>query len=142
MKVKNKYRTIVAVLAAFCVVTAGLTCNALASSKYAEPRLVAVSELQAELSVSSSGKTTCNGTVKLRNGYTGEMTMTLQCSANGVIWTEVKTWTDSGSGTLELEHSYYVASGYWYRVETSVDTYNALGTFIESASAFSDICRY
>lgn len=142
MKVKRKCRTIIAIVAVLCVLTAGLTCNAVGNTRLVEPRFTAISKVQAELSITSSGKTTCNGAVELRNGYTAELTMKLQRSTNGVIWTDVKTWTTSGNGTLSLEYSYYVASGYWYRVESAVDTYNAAGAFIESASAYSNICRY
>ena len=141
MKTGNRYRALIVGVAMLCLLLAGTSTNA-AESTSVQPRLTAVSAIGAELDVTSSGRADCYSEVELRNGYTGDLTMVLQRSTNQIIWSDVKTWTASGSGTIEMDKSYYVASGYYYRVVATVDTYNAAGSFVETVSSNSQICNY
>lgn len=137
---KKIFCTLSSVVMVFCVLTASLSVGATVDSNSSiQPFWIGLSSLKADLIISSFGLAECDGEVKLKNGYTADMTMELQRSTNLAAWETVNSWTASGGGTLELNKSYYVATGYYYRVEVSADVYNAYGTLIESPSKTSSI---
>lgn len=96
---------------------------------------------RAELSISSTGEADCYGQLRLLTNYTASGTLTLQ-KKDGDSWTELKTWSASGSGSVSCEKTWYVTSGNTYRVEYSMDIYNASGTYVDTATAYSSIVNY
>lgn len=138
MKLKKRRYSLIAAILVLCTLTTGLYASA-AESVPVQPRLTAVVDMQAGLEFNFLGGAKCEGAVYLGNGYTGDLTATLQRSTNQVLWDDVKTWTTSGSDFVEISKTYYVKSGYYYRVEIVVDAYNAAGAFVETVSLCSSI---
>lgn len=136
MKLKKRWDSLTAAILALCMLTIGLCADA-AESVPVQPRFTAVVDMQAGLEFNWLGGAKCSGGVYLENGYTGDLTVTLQRSTNQILWDDVKTWTTSGSDIFEISKTYYVKSGYYYRVEVVVDAYNAAGAFIETVSLYS-----
>lgn len=59
----------------------------------------------------------------------------------GTSWETVKEWTSSGT-TNNFAESWYVTSGYDYRVEILADVYNSSGNMIESQTTHSSVVEY
>lgn len=124
-----------------------LTSIASTSSAYTapsvQPRWSTMSAFTAQLDVSSLGRMDCTCRARLRDSSnSADLTMSLQRSSNGTSWTTVKTWTDSGRGSVSMDESWYVLSGYSYRVKATVEVYNSSGTLVESATAYSATVEY
>lgn len=126
-----------------------LTAVASTASAYAPPTEVAqpqwtrISQLKASLEISSAGRADCSGVIRLRNSSdSAEFTMSLQRSSNGTSWTTMKTWTDSGKGTVSMVENWYVLSGYSYRIKTTAEIYNSSGARVETATSYSDVVKY
>lgn len=64
----------------------------------------------------SSGTANCKGTVRSKNGVKCNATITLQKKSNG-SWVNVKTWTNSGTGSCTVKGSNAVTKGISYRVK-------------------------
>ncbi len=134
MKVKTAKR-ILCMLMAVVLLTSGI--NVFAGE--VSPRYTGTSTIVTDLSISSTGKATCAGTVVLYSGYTATLTMKLQ-QYNGSYWTTIQTWSTSDSKSLSK--FYYVSSGYSYRVVTSAKVYNSSGTYVETPSVTSATKSY
>lgn len=118
-----------------------LTSAIVAASAYApsteviQPRWARIYSLTASLDISASGRADCSSSVRVRDSSdSADLTMSLQRSSNGTSWTTVKAWTDSGRGSVSMDESWYVLSGYSYRVKATAEVYNSSGTLVESAS--------
>jgi len=99
---------------------------------------ISMSSISAGLSISSSGKSTCTGSVTpSSSSYTSKLTVGLQKST-GSGWSTIKTWTASGRGSAgaDLVSYYYVSNG-TYRVSSTAKIYNASGTLLETETAYS-----
>jgi hypothetical protein len=121
--------------------------NTTADTRAAEgsihPDFISMSSISAGLSISSSGKSTCTGSVTpSSSSYTSKLTVGLQKST-GSGWSTVKTWTASGRGSAgaDLVSYYYVGSG-TYRVSSTAKIYNASGTLLETQTAYSSTKTY
>ncbi len=140
---RRTIRSLAALFAVLCLLTASLSAGAVTNTPSPiQPRWTGASDITADLAMNPGGRAHCCGKVVLRSGYTGDMTMTLQRSTDQRTWSEVTSWSTSGSGTLELEKDYYVPSGYYYRVEVKVDVKNSSGKLIESPSKASSVSAY
>lgn len=102
-------------------------------------RYQGLSRLGAELSI-SSGSATCTGTATTVSGYTCDVTLRLQRYTNSK-WKNVKTWTLSGK-TNRFNETYYVTSGYEYRLEITADVYHSGGTLVDTATVYSNQVNY
>lgn len=102
-------------------------------------RYQGLSRLGADLSI-SSGSATCTGTATTVSGYTCDATLRLQRYTNSK-WKNVKTWTLSGK-TNRFSETYYVTSGYEYRLEITADVYNSSGTLVDTATVYSNQVNY
>lgn len=134
MKLK-KLRHLICILLTVALLTSGL-------SVFAEdiaPYYTGTSAISASLSISSSGKASCSGIIRLYSGYSASFTMKLQKYTGG-YWSTVKTWSTSDKHILSKE--YYVTSGYNYRVVTSASVYNSSGAYVETTSAISQTVSY
>ncbi|NTV91486.1 MAG: hypothetical protein HGA22_14190, partial [Clostridiales bacterium] len=96
---------------------------------------VALTQISAYLSISTSGCTTCSGTVvPSSSSYTSTITVSLQkYSTSG--WSVIKSWSGSGTGLAGASAggNYYVSTG-TYRVCSTANVYNSSGTLLETAS--------
>lgn len=102
------------------------------------PQFTAILSMSAGLSINSSGKATCAGSVTPSNDtYTADMTVSLEKST-GNGWSTIKSWTGSGTGYfgVVIDAYYYVTSG-TYRVCTTAKIYNSSGTLLETESFYS-----
>lgn len=97
-----------------------------------EPRYTGVTQISSTLNISNSGAASCSGKVKLRNGYTADLTVELKQDGE-----TIKTWTSSGSGTVTAGGTYYVMSGHDYIVTTTATVYDSNNKLVESPSTDS-----
>ena len=95
---------------------------AAAGSGTAQPRYIGLSEMYISFNITSLGRADCYSYAMMEPDYTGDLTMHLQRSTNQKTWFNVKTWTSEEGEEAELEESYYVVPGYYYRVQAKVHT--------------------
>ena len=117
--------------AALLLLLGALTAN-LAAAQAVEPRYTGTGGVTATLNISSSGGASCFGTAKLYSGYTADLTVELKKDGS-----TIKTWTDSGSGSLSAGGTYYVPTGHTYAVVTTVTVFDSNSKVVESPSATS-----
>lgn len=101
------------------------------------PRFVDIRMMSASIDVNSSGKAACYSYVDTANSsYTIYINMSLQRYVDGG-WSNVKTWSTSGTGEAELDKSYYVSSGYYYRTAVAATIYTPGGSYVETGYCYS-----
>ncbi|MBM6888198.1 hypothetical protein [Pseudoflavonifractor phocaeensis] len=105
-----------------------------------QPREIGVAIMNCRLSISSGGNASCFGDVSMSAGYDSEITLALQRSTNGRTWSNVASW--SGSGSETLTKSRFVTSGYDYRCKLTVKVYNSSGEYVITYSQYSDTISY
>lgn len=124
----------------FLLVTVLMSSVIVAHASEITPRYVnytGILVLTSGVDVSTTGKATGEGSVKLRDGYTADLVVELKQDGN-----TIKTWTDSGSGRVCTGGIYYVASGHEYTVTTTATVYDEDGNFVESVSKTSPVKDY
>lgn len=107
-----------------------------------QPRYQKINLLTSELlDINWLGKATCCGTVSLIDETCIiDLFVELQRSEDGVNdWDTIKTWSATGHEDVAIDETYYVASGYYYRVVTSAIIYDANENFIESNGVASAV---
>lgn len=92
------------------------------------PRYTGISNIDANLEI-KSGRATCRGTVEVKSNYTADLVLELK--RDGTV---IKTWTDSGTGKIELNKTYYVTSGHDYELEATATVYNSSNKVVETPS--------
>lgn len=98
-----------------------------------------INSVQASLSINQSlGVTTCTGRIVAKDMYPVSVDVVLQVKENG-RWTEVCSWSASGTYTASCTEHYAVYSGYEYRVLTWGYVYDSNGRIIESGSAVHEV---
>lgn len=104
---------------------------------------VNIASLNAGLSIDSAGKADCRGDAALyQRSNTSVLSVTLQKYSGG-RWTAVKTWSQSGRGTIptHVSKSYHVVRGK-YRVAAAIKVYRASGTLLETQTDYSSEVTY
>ena len=104
------------------------------------PRYTGLWDAYVGLDIDSNGRSTSTGEVTTYSGYTADVTMELQ-QKDGSRWEEVRTWTDVGE-EVYLDKDWYVASGYEYRVELSIEVSNSSGRVVDDVTIHSGIVEY
>lgn len=128
---------LVLLLASILVIPASAAEPVAAPLSSVTPRFVDISLMSASIDVNSSGKASCYSYVKTANStYKITIYMTLQRYVDG-YWKDVKTWSTSGTGEVDLDKSYYVTSGYYYRTAAAATVRTSSGTFVETADIYS-----
>lgn len=100
------------------------------------PFYLQIDALITSLSIDGSGKALCAGIVQATNSSNKlSIEVSLQQYKNSE-WMTIKSWTGTGPGymSLEVSGSYYVSSGYSYRVVSTASVYDASGNLLETAS--------
>lgn len=92
------------------------------------PRYTGISAIKANLEIENSFAA-CIGTVNVKTGYTADLVLELKRDG-----TAIKTWTDSGTGRIEINKTYYVTSGHDYELVATATVYNSGGKVIETPS--------
>lgn len=139
---KCTVRSIVAFITTLCLLTASLTAGAVSEEQSVQPRYTGITSLVPNLTISSKGRANCTTTVKLGNGYTANVTMKLEYSTNRLTWYEKTSWSASGSGTINMDETYTVSSGYYYRVSTTVNVYAANGNLVDNPTSSTSNIKY
>lgn len=105
-------------------------------------RYKAITDITAEVSISSDGVATCHGVARTTStDYSCILTMELQRKVKG-SWEPVYTWEKEGSLSASLYKDYAVTSGYYYRVYVTVEVYDEDGTLLDDANLSSNIQFY
>ncbi len=130
-------RKIQSTLSALLILSIFVT--ALGSVQAAEgtPRYTGIATITSALTISETGKATCDGKVILWSGYSVDLTVELK--RDGIT---IKTWTSSGSDMVSAGGTYYVASGHEYVVTTTATVYDSNGKIVESPSKDSPSKNY
>ena len=95
------------------------------------------------MDINSSGRASMNSTIIAYSGTVDQVRMSnyLQRYLNGA-WTTVNSWNQTTGGTsASWSKTYYVSSGYSYRLRTYFYMYDG-STIIESTSATSNSVYY
>ena len=108
-----------------------------ASATEISPRYIGIYQLNAEVTVSSSGRAECHGYVAVRDDYSADLTVELQRDGR-----TIKSWNDSGSGSISVFEPYYVTPGHDYQVVVSADVYNSQGRLVETLIKGSNVVSY
>jgi len=94
------------------------------------PNFVSIMTFSNDFSISSQGKASVTSYVTAIGVNKCSITVDLQRYVNG-SWTTIKTWTETNNNSYcSLGKSYYVSSGYQYRMTAYASVYNN-GSFIE-----------
>ena len=106
------------------------------------PRYVNISVFSASVGVNSNGKASCQAFVDTANSsHTIYLAIGLQRYKDG-YWTTIKSWDGSGTGEIELDKSWYVTSGYYYRTAATATVRTSGGSYVESATIYSQSDYY
>ena len=89
------------------------------------PMYTYISNAEALISINSSGKATVETYVTGNSEVTSiKAAINLQQYKDG-NWTTIKTWNESSSSRiLDFSSTYYISSGYKYRVKSTVTAYS------------------
>lgn len=104
------------------------------------PRYVALSRFSTTLSINSKGCASCLGTAITNINYTCDATLELQQKV-GSSWETIKDWSSRGDMN-SFSKSWYVTSGYDYRLKLSVDVYTTGGKWVEGSETYSKTVYY
>ena len=103
-----------------------------------QPRYVGVSNSTATLSISSSGRATVNARVYTFPDYTANLVVSLECDSG----TPVKSWNNSGGGSVTVDKIYYVSTGHNYYVSASIEVFDKNGKSVDSFTTESSVVAY
>lgn len=98
-----------------------------------QPKFTNISVFLNDFDITGTGKAILTSSVNARNVDECEINMYLQRYQNG-NWTTIKNWSTRESGTFcGLGQTWYVVSGYQYRMSTFAYVYQK-GSLVESTS--------
>lgn len=101
-----------------------------------QPRYTGIFDARTSLDISSSGKANVYRYVRTHSGYTADVTVSLIKDE-----TSIKSWSDSGSGGMEISKNYYVTSGHDYYTSLYVEVYNS-SKRVDLFTAYSEDISY
>lgn len=131
---KKTFRSVISLLLLLGI----LGCTLLAAhAEGISPRYTGLSTLSSSLKISAGGGATCRGSVTLKDGYTADLKVELKQDGS-----TIRTWTNSGSGTLSAGATYYVMSGHEYVVTTTATVYDSDGNLVGAPSLDSATKSY
>lgn len=121
---KRHTKRIISIVLLVCIFT---TCMVgVASARWSHTNY-----LSAGLSFGDLGKAHCSSYIEMTNfDETATIHMYLQRVVNGV-WTNVKSWTLTGSDCFGQSEYYYCTSGYYYRTHVAAYIYDSTGNCVE-----------
>ena len=122
---------------ALCLVIAATITVASAEETRVTPRFVGLDMIVAGLTINDYGRASCSCSVLVDTGYSVDVTMTLE--QDGVA---IKSWTGSGSISVDMSKPYYVTSGHDYQVIVTVRVKTAEGSYLCSYTEHSPVKSY
>ena len=105
-----------------------------------EMRYDTINYINSSLTINNRGKASCTADIAVRNSYTFDASIELQ-QKKGTKWTTVKTWNKSGT-MIWFTDSYYVTSGYDYRLKLDVEIHDSNGVLKENPVVYSSVHSY
>lgn len=107
------------------------------------PRYINISQLASAIQINSSGKATCSGSYVLYNNHSAAIQIELQRSKDKKSWIFETSWSrEFSASTLgSIERNYYISSGYYYRVVTTLKVKSG-NTIVETATGTSQTQYY
>lgn len=140
---KKSAKKILSIVLVICILSTGLGAFA-ATNQTMQPYSVMythIDALGAGLSMGALGYATCISSLEITNSTdTGTLYMFLQRYVSG-SWTNITSWSVSGTPNLNQTGHYYVTSGYSYRVHAIAYIYTN-GTLVETATQDSSSVYY
>ena len=134
----KKSKAVLSIVLVLCLLIA-LSSQALAS---VQPRFMFASSFVATLDISATGLSDVYAAVSVPNSrYTIKLSATLQQKNDG-DWKDVKTWETEGVMSASINKPWYVASGFDYRIMTSIDVYDANNSYIGTDTTYSAIVHH
>ena len=124
-----------------CLLLSSASASAVAEEPL-QPRYSSIFLFGTGLEISPAGRADCTSCVTVDDDDTVTLIMSLKKSSDGVTWSIEKTWSVTGTGTVALEKSYYVVSGYYYRVTSTATVYNENGHYLETGNSSSATIDY
>lgn len=137
---KRTMKSLLAIMALVCLLLTSFTVTAAAAvsnSSEISPLYTGISRLTAGLDINDDGCAECSGATRTLSGYSVELTVKLQ--RDGIT---IKTWDNSGTGSLSVNEDYYVTPGHDYQVIVTATVKNSSGTIIETPSTKSVVVPY
>ena len=134
----KKSKAVLSIVLVLCLLIA-LSSQALAS---VQPRFMFASSFVATLDISATGLSDVYAAVSVPNSrYTIKLFATLQQKKDG-DWKDVKSWETEGVMSASINKPWYVASGFDYRIMTSIDVYDANNSYIGTDTTYSAIVHH
>ncbi len=137
-----KKKNLICLLLVICMLSSAVTAFAADLEPPVEPDpeepFVGLASASGTLSINSSGIATCVGRANLYNGYTAEVTVTLQRKIGG-SWFDYTSWSGSGSSPVVVNNSTSssIPSGYKYRTYVYITVYDSNNNYVENAETWS-----
>ncbi len=104
------------------------------------PMFVAITDCSVGIDDYGWGQMHCYADTAVQSGYTAKVTAELQRYSGG-IWTTIKSWTNTASGFAVVDNSWYVTSGYSYRVKGTHQSLSG-STVLETFVSYSNTINY
>lgn len=102
------------------------------------PRYAGISTIVGNLDITSAGKAECYAEVYLYSGYTATMTATLLFKQkNATTWTDLTSWTKSGSGNFYIDKEHYIISGFDYCLEINIKVKDSKGNTVDDVTKYT-----
>ena len=103
-----------------------------------QPRYIGIIAADVNLEISSSGNATVKATVRASSGYTVNLDVSLMRDSG----TSVKSWSDSGGGTVEIQKNYYVTPGHDYYVLATISVFDQNGRQVDTIEKETSMRSY
>ncbi|WP_394916972.1 hypothetical protein [uncultured Robinsoniella sp.] len=113
------------------------------AAEMSSPRYINISQLATAIQINSSGKATCSGSYVLYKNHNATIQIELQRSQDKKSWISETSWSRDFSATTlgSIERNYYISSGYYYRVVTTLKVKSG-NTIVETATGTSQTQNY
>ena len=102
-----------------------------------QPRYTGIFQFIVDLDITKTGYASCFGSVSPNTGYSVDLTVALQ--QDGVT---IKSWTESGSSTFDIDKGYFVTKGHDYQVVATASIKNSKGVVVSTPSLSSNVVSY
>lgn len=105
-----------------------------------EPMYVGLIKIRPAVTI-SSGTVFCSDLVTVKDGYSANVTWTLQGGPEGKF-NPITTWTSFGGTRHPLDTNRSANRGYSYRLKTSVKVYDSSGKLVDDETKYSSVGTY
>ena len=124
------FRGALSALLVVCMLASSAAAAVPEESETVQPYYVGISTFVVDFSI-TGGTANCYASVSISNdSNSGKLFMHLQRSSDGVNWSNLVNWSESGSGFIYLDKDRTVNSGYYYRIHCSANVYDANGALL------------